>query len=412
MANLVFLLDYAPLLVKNHKSAMIIYEFYDKFKDDSGIVTIKYEELKEHLGLATSTISDAHNILKSLKLIEPLKQKDVKERKFQSVPYKVLPVIPLSENEDALKYVSNELNTEIQSNTQLKERFISQRLPEEFMVIFDVDRVKKVIEDLGEVKSQIANCLATSFGLDRNMFKVLMENKQFRQRFVEVKKLAQQQLKEKIQDQSKSHVSNTVNSNGKTINSDAAKFYEQLMEIHIDRKTKQERPISTWKSPQLLRYFCLCYEREYKTAYKFNGVSWSSKEMKDMKRILTAFDEDAQQAMTYIDWVFTIKIKSLNGIDSTGILAHARMINEFNRKYNGSKKKSISRNDNLPQDFLDWIKIEVPNIEDLADCTTYYDLYWLREEQLSSSDIADEIEKIINEAIRRGIVPSQGNIQF
>lgn len=405
MANLVFLLDYAPILVKSNKSAMIIYEFYDKFKDDTNTVVIKYEELVEHLGLATSTIRDAHKVLKNLKLIEPFKQSEVKAKKFQSVPYRMLPVVPISENKEALEYAENELNVSIQKGTKLRERFIREKLPSEYLDVLDVGKMKKAIENLGDVKSQIANCLATEFGLDRNMFKLLMEDKGFRENVVKTKREA----KEAVSDSGSTKT--TVSSTKKDIK--VPKAYEQLMSVHISRKTKQEMKIDEWKSPQLLRYFCLCYEREYKVPYTFSKEPWNSKQMKDMKRILTAFKDDAQRATAYVDWVFVTKRKVLDGIDS-GILAHDRMINEFNRKQNGTiQNTQITRNSSLPTNFLEWVGENVPNVDDFADCKTYYDLYWIREEHLQSGeDTPPELKALIAEAIKRELVPEGGNIEF
>lgn len=322
---------------------------------------------------------------------------------FQSVPYRMLPVIPISENKEALIYVEQELKVEIQKDTKLRERFIKEKLPSEYLDVFDVNKMKKAVESLGDVKSQIANCLAMEFGLDRNMFKLLMEDKKFKENVIKTKREAQS-LINGVDVKKPVSVKATVS---------VPKAYTQLMDIHINKKTGQEMKMSEWKSPQLLRYFCLCYEREYKIPYTFSREPWSSKQMRDMKMILTAFKGDAQQATMYMDWVFVNKRKVLDGIDS-GILAHDRMINEFNRKRSTtSQSAQIKRNDPLPKDFLQWIDENISNIDDIADCKTYYDLYWVREEELQSGDeTPPELKALINEAIKRGILPEKENIKF
>ena len=66
MANLVFYLDYGPLLCRVYKSAFLVYHFYEKFQNDQGVVQFTYSDLNDHLGLASSTIQKCNSLLKKL----------------------------------------------------------------------------------------------------------------------------------------------------------------------------------------------------------------------------------------------------------------------------------------------------------------------------------------------------------
>ena len=88
MSNLVFYMDYGPLLSRVLKSAFLVYMYYDKFQNDQGVVQFTYSDLNDHLGLATSTIQKSNALLKKLKLIEEVES--AQGKKYRLLPPKRL----------------------------------------------------------------------------------------------------------------------------------------------------------------------------------------------------------------------------------------------------------------------------------------------------------------------------------
>jgi len=165
MSNLVFYMEYGPLLCRVLKSAYVIYTYYDRFKNDEGIVQFTYNELNEHLGLATSTIQKSNAILRQLKLIEEVESSQGKK-------YKILPV----------KKLSSELKKEIldlaqgedySDDSSLRRRILQNDLPIDFQQLLNKRVLKKAYKDLGTLRS--GKNLCNYFKIDYNTFKLLLE---------------------------------------------------------------------------------------------------------------------------------------------------------------------------------------------------------------------------------------------
>ncbi len=167
MSNLTFFIDYAPLLSRVNKSAFVIYMFYDKFQDDNGIVQFTYNELNEHLGLATTTIQSANSFLKRLNLIEEV------EDKAQGKKYKLLPAQPLPET------LRTELISEFQmeqynTTSSLKIRFVQDTVPPNFQQLLNKKVLKQAFKDLGS-NFRNGRELCRYFKIDFHTFKLLHE---------------------------------------------------------------------------------------------------------------------------------------------------------------------------------------------------------------------------------------------
>lgn len=167
MSNLTFFIEYAPLLVRTNKSAFVVYMFYNKFQDDNGIVQFTYNELNEHLGLATTTIQSANTILKRLNLIEEVEDKAAGKK------YKLLNVAPLAEslrNELMHEFQVEEYNTA----STLKIRFVQDTVPANFQQLLNKKVLKQAFKELG-ASFRNGRELCRYFKIDFHTFKLLHE---------------------------------------------------------------------------------------------------------------------------------------------------------------------------------------------------------------------------------------------
>lgn len=167
MSNLTFFIEYAPLLSRTNKSAFVIYMFYYKFQDDNGTVQFTYNELNEHLGLATTTIQSANTILKRLNLIEEVEDKAAGKR------YKLLPVGPLS---DTLRLdLMKEFQVEdYNTASTLKIRFVQDTVPPNFQQLLNKKVLKQAFKELG-TGFRNGRELCRYFKIDFHTFKLLHE---------------------------------------------------------------------------------------------------------------------------------------------------------------------------------------------------------------------------------------------
>jgi hypothetical protein len=120
--------------------------------------------------------------------------------------------------------------------------------------------------------------------------------------------------------------------------------------------------------------------------------------MKDMKKVLEALGGGVE-VKKYLDWVFNIKSKDLKEIDSTGIIVHPRMINEFQKL----KTRTTIATGDLPGDFKEWINENIPEFLEVSNCKTIEDMVWAKK-AMDSKEANTVTIKAVHEAIRRNLL--------
>lgn len=176
MANLVFYVDYAPLLSRVHKSAYLLYTFYDKFKNDSNCVQFTFNEINEHLGLATSTIAKAHEILQTLKLLEEVEG-------TQNKTYKLLPVKNLS-NELKKQMVAQAKIEDFSCKTSIRKKYLESDPPVEYQQLLNKKTLQSVFK---QFKTLEPKAICNILKLDFYTFKLFFEGSvSFKTRFQEI----------------------------------------------------------------------------------------------------------------------------------------------------------------------------------------------------------------------------------
>jgi hypothetical protein len=123
--------------------------------------------------------------------------------------------------------------------------------------------------------------------------------------------------------------------------------------------------------------------------------------MKDMKKVLETLSGGVE-ARVYLDWVFNVKSKDLKEIDSTGIVVHPRMINEFQKV----KVRATMVAGDLPKDFKDWIVKNVPELLEVSNCKTIEDLKWIKK-AVDSNEANEAMKKTVQEAIRQNLLSDE-----
>jgi hypothetical protein len=177
MSSLIFITDYLPLLTRCNKSAIALYLVYDKLKEDSGIVRTTYNELQEHLGLASSTISSVRGLLIKLELIEKLDG---------TGSVRVLPVKPLTE-ELRLQILTRAEAEPYQAKTGIRKRFLEDDIPAEYQQLLNKKFLQTLYKELGSLN---AKALCKHLKLDYHTFKLLCERDEvgsFKTKFLELK---------------------------------------------------------------------------------------------------------------------------------------------------------------------------------------------------------------------------------
>lgn len=390
--NLTFYLDYAPYLTQANPKAFILYCFYDKLKGDAGVAHLPFKDITSHLGIQNSTITKAHQTLIDLGLIERITDSE----RFRGNRYRILEPQPLDSNKK--KELFDKVNLTIDASFQEKFCKVSTQIPDELLPLFDFDKMKEAYEALGgEGKFSIKN-LVKHFGLDVTIVRPFLKNESFISKLYDVRDKVKNSVTIVQKETKRSNVKRSVKkTTGVKSTKSNIELYKQFMEEgNLTRKDKKEMLIADWKSPQLLWYFCQLYKKKYGLDFTFTTSLYKSKEMKDMSRILGTFN-NAQEVKEYFDWVFNVKEKDLNGIDSTGIVAHTRMINEF------KKTNSPKASGKVGVDFKDWVKKNAKGFLDISDCETVDNLQFAQE-AVRTGDADETTKKVIEEAIKRGIL--------
>lgn len=164
-------------------------------------------------------------------------------------------------------------------------------------------------------------------------------------------------------------------------------------------RDKENWKIKKHQASCILGCFCYAYKKKYGVDFTFipqNPNPFSSKEIKDIRILLNAFNGDAVSVRKYIKWIFTKAITSSTKITSFGYLVTPNLI----RKYKLKVRDKPNRASNLPKSFLSWLKENIPEILERYELSTYNDLSALLSHYNKFSDSVNlTVEKdVLNQA--------------
>lgn len=395
--NTAFVLDYCPYLATKCPKSFALYILMDKFKNDNNLIKLTYEDIRGFFGWSNPTITKAVAQLREFNLIDDSKKKSVFEVK----------------NPQAL---SNEKRVElydgikVEIDNDLRKRLIDcDNLPSGFEKLLDSKEMFEAYTVLGKERFNIAKQIAKYFEIDYNTLKCYLENQNFTKKFkkirTEVKKAAKIAGMRVTKKGSKKKSKLTV-----------AELTQQLLEeCHLD-SSGLEIPKEKWKTPQLLRYYCLLYKEVYKKNYVFTSNPFSSKESRDMYNIYEAHSRDSLLCIKYLEWALREKSKSsrITNTVGTGLCAHSGVIREFMDKISDTQFaiSACKKTDLVPEELTDWIEDNMPNFLDQFDCRVMDHLYWFKE-AYNNGDASEEMQKVVEQAIQMKILPTgKENLRF
>lgn len=396
-------LDYAPIL---SPSAMTLYMCYCALSDENGIAEVTYVNLEEHLGkMKPSTISKYNGELKEVGLIKPIEEDDgppVASAPYRKSSWRVVPPVPLTCQQRKKLFGSRTIDSDIRGRV-----LTAEQLPLEYQRLLSKKDLQAAFKKLKRDRFTVGN-LVELFKLDKDKVRLWLSNGKFKTQLVRaMKKIVDDSNRLEVQQELK-QVKKKKGSKLKT----ADEMYAMLMKAGFD-KQGEAIPVEKWTQPsQLLRYFCVLYEK-YNAGRKYtmifpNGKSFSSKELTDMTAVLRAFNNDAQAAVKYIEWLFENKEDVLkDGIFGTGIFRTPSMINEYKKK--AAKPTVIRDSDPIDEQYILWVKENASSIFEQYDLDTMKDLFWLKE-VYNEHKGPEDVVVVIEEGIRRGIIPKEGNI--
>lgn len=189
MSSLVFFMDYGPLLNRAFKSAFIVYSYYDMFKNDEGVVQITYNELNEHLGLASSTINNANVILIKLGLIEEV-EGPIKK-------FKLLPIQPLTKEKKQEILLLTKVD-DYEDNSSLKRKYVEDNIPPEYNQFLNKKILRQAQKEIGSLTKMKSLC--KNLSMDYNTFKLIYEkNSNFKSKFKLLCQQVEQEAEQKLE---------------------------------------------------------------------------------------------------------------------------------------------------------------------------------------------------------------------
>jgi len=358
MADLIFYTDYGPLLARAFKSAFILYVYYDKFKDDKNIVQFTYNDLTEHLGLASSTIQKANAALKLLKLIEEM------EENSSGKKYKLLPISELSEatiNGILTKASINLYNPK----TNLRKRYLEDNIPHEFQQLLNKKLLRKAKKELGDSFKKLKP-LCKYLNIDHHHLKIICERDKKGAFTTKLKTL--------------------------------------LGEVESEGKPKESKVLKRQISPEARELTKYLYDKLI--AYGVTPLSnWFPKNQNVAQGLIQG-GLSLEEGRDIIDWGF-------NDSWWADKLTEISILNTLKNKYQLSKHKNvvdikISRKKEIPLE----IRNEISEISQSLQVKTYEDAYMLKESFLSGTNNKQILEAVLL-LESKGILPQgQQNISF
>jgi hypothetical protein len=186
--------------------------------------------------------------------------------------------------------------------------------------------------------------------------------------------------------------------------------WEIWWNLYRDRWKEKEY----WDKPAdklscLLGYFCTKFKDFYGYDFTFeytNPIPYKCKDFTMGRRILAMLNADANEARTYIRWVFAKKVRSTKyTVTSLGFFASAPFVNE----YKAAKARSLilKRATKLPANFVEWCDEHYPSVLKNQELETWNDLNGLVT-FIKSYGLDNEENCVVSEAIKRGMLPQSG----
>lgn len=402
---LILTLDYAPLM---KKGTLELYLLYRSLQDEEGIVDATYNHLNEHTGNSLSTIAEYKNTLIELGLIEQVKREELQGPTCFS-PYKkefvrVLPLMPLSNEKRKREFKKRGriIDTEVR-----RKVLDAKKLPNNYGRLLDESEQMRLLDMLGRDKYTLHH-IVNALNFDKAQVKLWLTNQEFKNELLRImRKVAQTADQKEVKEEIAAFKLKKRKKAKKKVPT-FDEIYETLMKG--SHRNGKEIPIERWQPFQFFRYFCIRYEKVYGQRFQFESKAnpFSLRELKDMMLVMRGFNNDAVEVVKYLDWVFDVKSKEMH-LDGTAILHHQRMFNEYRRR--GSEAIKHCELDPIDQEFVDWVDKNVPVLFDTYDLTCMKDLYWLKRAYDSGSS-TEEVHSVIEEGIRRNLIPREGNIEF
>lgn len=375
--NVIEALDILPQLIEEDPKAAAIYSIAKEFADKKGHLTVKLKMIGDHLGLTPAQMKEKCKVLQNHGLISKDAQGVVlpEQKTFLSS-------IPLSD----------------------LRSFAIEGIPNGYEVLLDEKQMYDCYTTLGNQLWKVLAQIANHFRLDYRVLMRLMHSDKFKKEFVSVRKKVEQAAEitgQKV----------TRRKKKKQPNKSIAKLTQQLIdEVHI--RNGVEIPRCDWKSPQLLRVFVLMYKKRYHEDYRFTTNPFSSLEMREIKKIASALNDNVTDVIAFLKWCFTVKSleKAVMNPLRIRFCSSDNVIREFLRlKEQGQLNKptateTTSRKDPLPTEFVAWIVEHHPDVQNVYHFSKREDLTWLKQ-AYNSDELPDEqLKPIVEEAIKRELV--------
>ena len=402
------ILDYSAIL---SPQAIQTYFCYYLVKDKNDIADVTYASLTDHFncGTATSTIAGVNEQLKDASLIEIIERDEFNklDDSYEPTRKQLIRVLPVKAfSPEARKEMFRKAGLNV--NSLIREQALSlDNLPMEYLSLLSIKDLRLAFQKLGKDDFTISSLIAF-FKLDKERVRLWLSSRTFKTQLVKaMKEVAEEGSREEAEEEL-AKIKKKNNKDGKP----PSQLFGELMHSNID-KEGNELPIERWNTVQILRYFCLVYEKYNERKYTLifgRKNNLICREMRELAMVMQAFDGDAAQVVSYIDWIFREKNKVLrDGILNTAIIKTTGMINEYKKK--ASRPIEHRDTDPIREDFVSWVKENIPGIFKQYDFGCMKDLYWIKE-SYDQGVGTEEVKKLVTEGIKRKIVPEKGNLLF
>lgn len=156
-------------------------------------------------------------------------------------------------------------------------------------------------------------------------------------------------------------------------------FYFDYMSRYkdVDNWSKKDEILSC-----VLGFFLHLYEKKYGIKYAFVPSSrnpFSSKEVRDSWKLISAFNGDGHLIGRYMRWVFSSVVRDSTSIFSFNYLNSPGLIRKFMLKH--KNKNKLRRDSKIPKDVVKWVgdnlpviieKYEFETMNDFASIVAYF----------------------------------------
>lgn len=383
--NTIFALDYAPYLAVNKPELLACYLIIKNFCNSKGKCEIASSLIQQHLqqipGLSSFNIENALVELESFGLI--------------------------SQEHEHINIITNLLCSKTIAS-QLKDYAFGDEVPAGYEALFDEKLLYQCYTTNGNVLWKVLAEVSRFLGLDFAVVKRLLENPKTKQRFLELRKKVEEAAEISGQKVTKRKLKR---GSDKTV----SELYEQLMaEVHI--KNGEEIPVADWKSPQILRQYCLSYKERYGLDYMFTASPFGSFEMREAKKILTAFDENATETVQFLKWCFEKKSHeaTIKFPLTPRFCSNDNVIREFRQNGAGPVQQvaKVERKSVLPTQFIEWIVSTYPHIQETFHLSKLEELVFMKKAYDENDLPHPDMKYVVEYAIQTNLLPKTGEVSF